>query len=105
MAIPVRIELVVTVNTDEQAELILQSVRSGLAETAIKDRVLYGGSVSFAGAETAFAPPEKKKEPEVKLSRVETKKGKLTGETAGPEERRERSHGVIGRKRFNRTGG
>ena len=43
MAFEIIVEVPITVRDEEQATLIFAAVESGLAENAIKDRVLYGG--------------------------------------------------------------
>lgn len=95
MAITIVVEVPVTVNSPEQAQAILDAVQSGLAETAIKDRVLYGGGAPIRSA-------EKEAESEVVLTKVETKTPTKTVKATKVEQ--ERPRGIMGRKRPERVG-
>lgn len=103
MAITLTAEVTITVNTEEEAIQIMDACNSGLAELAIKDRVLYGGK-SYVGVAPSPVTDKISKE-ETKLKKVETK---VHG-TANPQEKVEttieRSHGILGRKRPERSGG
>lgn len=99
------IELTITVNDDEQAAKIFEAVSNGMAEAAIKEKVLYGtqSSVTVPMQQTTV-PVDKPREPETKL--VSHTKGipTVTAKevTATP---KERNRGVLGRGRMNRSGG
>lgn len=104
MAIKLILEVPVTVNTDEQAELIIDSVNSGLAETAIKDRVLFGATgYGAAAVQPTFASKAKTEEAAKTLKPVEvhTPKKSVEPPVAQP---KERAQGVLGRRRLGRTG-
>lgn len=104
MAFTITFELSVTVNDDEQAQKILDAVSSGLAETAIKDRVLFDGTGYIPGsARPTFASSAKAAEASKELKPVETHAGKKQVPTT-PEPAPERTRGVLGNRRLGRTG-
>ena len=106
MSFPITIEVTVIVRDDKEAEAIIEAAASGLAELAIKDRVLYGGVAPSRGAvaQPAFTSSAKADEASLKLKPVEVKTTK--GQIAVPvEEKPERPRGIMGRRQMNRTGG
>ena len=106
MAILVTVELSISVRDEAQADLILEAVDSGLAETAIKDRVLYGGASPREYVGTVQASPAvskaKAEESSMKIRPVESKV-KSPVPVVEPV-REERARGVLGRRQINRTG-
>ena len=104
MARTLIVEVAITVNDDEQAAKIYAAVANGLAETAIKDRVLYGMN-TVAAAPATFAPSAAKAaEAAVQLKAVETRKP-ITAPEALVEKPKERTRGILGRRRVERQGG
>ena len=105
MAKTLRIELLITVNSDEQAALIFEAAANGIAELAIKERVLYGTQASpVASVQPQVDPAVKQKEATTKL--VSHAKGapKVTVKES-TEEPKERVRGIMGRSRMTRSGG
>ena len=103
MAFTMFIELQVTVQNDEQAEKIMEAVQSGLAEIAIKDRVLFDGK-SPEAAPATFASKRNQTEASKKLTPVAAhtpKRDVAVQETSAP---KERSRGVLGRSKLHRVG-
>lgn len=108
MAYVMVIEVQVTVNDDTQAEKIMDAVQSGLAETAIKDRVLYGGTtvtVPAATAQPTFASEKKKSEASKALKPVAVHAPKSEVATQAAKAPKERARGVMGRNKLSRVGG
>ena len=117
MAITLTVEISITVNDDTQAEKIMDAVSNGLAETAIKDRVLYGGmspvpmqsvdamQTQPINTSPTFTSPAKAAEASKKLRPVEVRvpKGKVS--VPEPEPKPERGRGILGRRQLSRTGG
>ena len=113
MSFEITVEITLTVKDDTQAEKIFDAVSSGLAETAIKDRVLYGGAQdsNFIATQQTVSRPSKpastssKSEEASKLLRpveVKVPKGQIT--VTASARKPERSRGILGRKQINRTG-
>lgn len=106
MSFPITVEVTLTVRDDAEAEAIFEAAANGLAELAIKDRVLYGGVVNrnTAVAQPAFTSSAKADEVSQTLKPVEVKPTKA--KIAVPAEvKPERSRGIMGRRQMNRTGG
>ncbi len=103
MAVSGTFELSITTNTQEEMDKIAEAIYSGLAESCIKDRVLWGGmapvysgrnveqNVSMTGSSA----------PEVELQRLETKAKSKTASPAPA--KKERVVSVMGRGRMGRT--
>lgn len=105
MAITLVVEVRVTVQNEQQAELIMDSVQSGLAENAIKDRVLYGGQQQTVQAQTAFASERKQIEASKSIQPVAVHTPKREIAAQGSKAPKERVRGVLGRSKLNRVGG
>lgn len=107
MAINLLLEVSVTVANEEQAKKVIESVQSGLAEIAIKDRVLFGGGPSIVEQKPQpkkaepVTPPKKSKKDEKPLVAVEISTSAAPIEESA---RKERSHGILGRRTFSRKG-
>lgn len=100
----ITIEITLSVNTYEQAQAIYDANESGMLETLIKDRVLYGGALTSAlvgsGSTVSAA---KKEEASIELRTVETKAPRVAPAPTG-EQKPERTRGLMGRGRINRSG-
>ena len=103
MSFRITVEVTVEVRDNEQAEAIIEAASNGLAELAIKDRVLYGG-FSHETQKPQISEA-KREEASKRLVPVETK---VTGIKSAPKVQEappERAKGVLGRRKLNRTGG
>lgn len=98
MAIELIVEVPIRVSTSEQASQILASVESGLAEVAIKDRVLFGGSAPDV------RNVEHRATNEPSLTRVETKARKANASTEESVQQPKERIGLIGRRPIKRRG-
>ena len=108
MAFQLNLEIPITVNDAEQATAILEAVASGLAEIAIKDRVLYGNSgVQQVVTESkSFSEQDdyKRKQSMQEVKPVEFEAPKLRIiEDAEEKPEKPRSRGVLGHRRMGRT--
>ena len=102
MAYQIRVELEVTVQNDEQAAAIMKAVDTGLAEIAVRDRVLYG-LLSDGDAKVQQRPASKAKATEaLKEIRPIIEGGQAVVEV--PVSKKERPRGVLGNRRIGRTG-
>lgn len=107
MAVDIVAEIHITVQDYEQAEKIYEALENGLAETAIKDRVLYGaiGPQQVVGPQQpTFASSAKSKEASIELKPVETKNAQTVKPIKVEEKTQERPRGILGQKRLGRTG-
>lgn len=102
MSFSITVEVTMEVRDEKQAEAIFEAASNGLAEIAIKDRVLYGG-FSKEGT-TPQASAAKREEASKELVPVATKVSG-TRATLVPEPKQERVKGVLGRRQLNRKGG
>ena len=104
MAYTIVVEVPITVLDDAQAEKIIEAVQSGLAEIAIKDRVLYGGTFMAPAPQQTFASEKKKSEASQALKPVAVRTPKREVTTQIDTTPKERPRGVIGHKKMSRTG-
>lgn len=103
MAFEIIVEVPITVRDEEQATLIFAAVESGLAENAIKDRVLYGG-VAPTAQQTFAKSAEKAAEASIELQPIARRSSKGVEVIAEvPKESRPRR--LLGGRKFSRTGG
>lgn len=103
MSFEITVEVTMTVRDNAEAEKIFDAAASGLAEVAIKDRVLYGG-VAPVSVQPSSTSSVKSQEALKKLTPIETKSPKSVAvEPVAPKP--ERSRGVMGRRQMHRTGG
>lgn len=102
MDIILTFEMSVTVRTDEQAKMILEAVDSGLAEVALKDRILYGG---VGVPRVPASPTVPQTQPELKPVPTRVMQRTTPSEsTSVTDKPRERTTGIMGRKRIVRKG-
>lgn len=111
------IEVPVTVQNDEQVSKILESVRSGLAESAIKDRVLFSSESSPTSLDAMTPKNTIEREHEVQkppvLEKEEQPLKSMTTEEITikpisepePEKKSNMFRGIIGGRRLGRSGG
>ena len=112
MAFPITIEITIMVNSEEQAAAIMEASVNGLAETAIKDRVLYGGLNFREPVVKQVAEPVvadnvkdvktvKAEEEQIELNKIDT--GTPTIKVVTPVKTKERPRSIIGRGRLGRN--
>lgn len=105
MSFEITVEVTVTVRDNEEAEKIFDAAASGLAEVAIKDRVLYGGiAPAVVAVQPSSTSSAKAQEASKKLKPIEVKSPKGGSAVEAPP-KPERSRGVMGRRQMHRTGG
>lgn len=103
MAFVITVELQMTVQDEAQAEKIFEAVYSGLAETAIKDRVLFGGSAYHSAEQSTVTSAAKAADVSKQLKPVEVHTPKKQVTLPAEEKPKERQRGILGRRQINRT--
>lgn len=98
----VYLEIPVSMVTDEQVDLLEQAVMSGLAEVAIKDRILFGGAPQREVKAESAPTPAKMEETILKPINIEPKETpKILVPTEAP---KKRARGIFGRPPIERRG-
>lgn len=114
MPFDMELTLYLSVDSEDEAQRVMDAAYSGLAAQLIKLGVLYGQIPVGGVVQSSTTPPPisaeelarqeaKKREASIELKRVEERVGRVTNQIAEEAAPREHPTGLLGRKRFGRS--